>query len=229
MINSFQSHTGDTYSLLGCAVDGSDIGAIQKLDHEYFDQAFAMSQQKKSHIFYNLKKYTDRGYEYSQYFLVPVDSVDVEKIPLMFNVNKSDYYFGICYYHEVPDISYDEKMDIRRSFWDSDNMTGYDYEKKCSEELRKMGFSNIEVTRASADQGIDVIAWKDGLKYGIQCKHYSGSVPNKAVQEASAGAKFYDCDVAVVMTNSIFTKSAEELAHKIGVKLWSNNITYREV
>ena len=42
----------------------------------------------------------------------------------------------------------------------------------------------------------------------------------KAVQEAYAGANFYDCDKAVVMTNITFTKSATQLAQKLDVELW---------
>ena len=35
---------------------------------------------------------------------------------------------------------------------------------------------------------------------------------NKAVQEAYAGARYYDCDVALVITNSTLTGPAKELA-----------------
>ena len=79
------------------------------------------------------------------------------------------------------------------------------------------------MTRESKDQGIDITAWKEGKKYGIQCKYYSSPVGNHAVQEAFAGAKYYNCDIAVVMTNSTFTKSAKELAHKTDVLLWEKN------
>ena len=44
----------------------------------------------------------------------------------------------------------------------------------------------------------------------------------KTVQEAYAGANFYDCDKAVVMTNITFTKSATQLAQKLDVELWPN-------
>ncbi len=102
-------------------------------------------------------------------------------------------------------------------------MSGHEFEQACAKKLKKNGFSNISVTKGSGDQGIDVIAYKNGKKYGIQCKYYSSPVGNWAVQEAFAGAKFYDCDIAVVMTNTTFTKSAYELAQKTGVQLWENN------
>lgn len=81
----------------------------------------------------------------------------------------------------------------------------------------------VEVTKGSGDQGIDILAFKDGIKYGIQCKCYSSNIGNKAVQEAFAGKTFYGCHVAAVLTNQYFTKSAQELAEKNGVLLWDRD------
>lgn len=102
-------------------------------------------------------------------------------------------------------------------------INGHQYEYQCAEKLKKNGFSKVIVTKGSHDQGIDVIAHNKGKKYGIQCKYYSSPVGNHAVQEAFAGAKYHDCDIAVVMTNTTFTNSAKQLAAKIGVDLWPNN------
>lgn len=104
-----------------------------------------------------------------------------------------------------------------------DNINGHQYEYECAKRLKQHGFARVTVTKGSGDQGIDVIAYGNGKKYGIQCKYYSSPVGNSAVQEAYAGAKYYDCDVAVVMTNNIFTKSAIELSKTTGVLLWANN------
>ena len=81
-------------------------------------------------------------------------------------------------------------------------MDGLQFEHRCAELLRYRGFHKVTVTKGSGDQGIDILAQKNGLKYGIQCKYYSHPVGNKAIQEAYAGADFYDCDAAMVMTNN---------------------------
>ena len=103
------------------------------------------------------------------------------------------------------------------------NQTGHEYEHLCANRLKRCGFSGVTVTCGSGDQGIDIIATRKGSKYGIQCKYYSGPVGNSAVQEAYAGAKYYNCDIAVVMTNSIFTKAAKELAGSTNVLLWEKD------
>lgn len=97
---------------------------------------------------------------------------------------------------------------------------GIKYEKYCMALLQDKGYSDVTNTKASGDQGIDIIAYHDGVKFGFQCKYYSSPVGNHAVQEASSGAKFYECNAAIVITNSSFTDSAKKLAAKIGVVLW---------
>ncbi|MCH3961478.1 MAG: restriction endonuclease [Solobacterium sp.] len=98
--------------------------------------------------------------------------------------------------------------------------TGIEYEKWCASYLKKHGFHQISLTKATGDQGIDIIAYQGRMKYGIQCKFYDSPVGNSSVQEAYAGAAFYVCDKALVMTNTEFTKGAAALAQETGVLLW---------
>lgn len=107
-----------------------------------------------------------------------------------------------------------------------DKMSGEDFEEFCANILRGNGFTNVEVTKASGDHGIDILATKDGLRYAIQCKRYSKSVGNKAVQEAYSGKDIYKADVAVVMSNINFTAQAIEDAKKLRVELWDRNKIY---
>lgn len=101
-----------------------------------------------------------------------------------------------------------------------DAMEGHDFEYLCAAVLEANGFVNVTVTKASGDQGIDVLAEKSGSRYAIQCKCYDSPVGNHAVQEAFSGAAFYDGRIPVVMTNQVFTAAARELAAKIKVVLW---------
>ncbi len=98
-------------------------------------------------------------------------------------------------------------------------MDGRSYEIYCADYLRQQGYRNVQVTKGSHDQGIDVIAWYRHKKYGIQCKYYESPVSNHSVMEAYTGGAFYGCDHVMVMTNSTFTKSAKELADETDVIL----------
>ncbi len=103
---------------------------------------------------------------------------------------------------------------------DIDLMEGHDFEYFCADLLRKKGFQEVEVTKGSGDYGIDILAQKDGVTYGIQCKCYATPVGVKAVQEAYAGRDYYDCMVGVVLTNQYFTTPAVEVAKKLKIMLW---------
>lgn len=104
-----------------------------------------------------------------------------------------------------------------------DNMDGFVFEKWCGNLLTLSGFEKVEITVASGDKGVDILAEKDGIKYAIQCKRFNKPLANKPVQEIGVGKVYYNCHVGVVMTNSTFTKGAQELANKTGVLLWDRN------
>lgn len=101
-----------------------------------------------------------------------------------------------------------------------DNFDGLGFENWCADLLRNNGFINVEVTRASGDQGVDILAEKGEVKYAIQCKCYSSDLGNSPIQEVHAGKSMYNCHVGAVMTNRHFTSGAKELAKATGVLLW---------
>ncbi|MBQ1182212.1 MAG: restriction endonuclease, partial [Phascolarctobacterium sp.] len=51
-------------------------------------------------------------------------------------------------------------------------------------------------------------------------------VGNTPVQEVYAGRQYYNCHVGVVLTNSIYTKGAVELAKATNVLLWDSYKLY---
>ena len=108
----------------------------------------------------------------------------------------------------------------------ADVTTGHQFEYYCAELLKNNGFEQVQVTPGSNDQGVDILAQKDGIKYAIQCKYYSTPLGNTPVQEVNAGKTFYGCHVGVVLTNSTFTPSAKALASSTGVLLWDKNKLY---
>ena len=92
-----------------------------------------------------------------------------------------------------------------------DNMSPVDFELFCAEQLKQSGW-DAQITKASRDQGVDVIAEKNGLRIVLQCKLYTRPVGNKAVQEAAAAKAHEKADYGIVVTNSDYTSAAEQLA-----------------
>lgn len=101
-----------------------------------------------------------------------------------------------------------------------DEMEGAQFEKYCARLLEKRGFIDVNITKASGDFGVDILAEKDGVTYAIQCKRYADPVGVKAIQEAFAGREYYDRMVGAVLTNQYFTAPAVEAAQKLKILLW---------
>ena len=104
-----------------------------------------------------------------------------------------------------------------------DDMDGREFEEWCAHLLISNGFINVKGTPASGDQGVDITAQKDDVKYAFQCKCYTSDLGNTPVQEVFAGKCMYDCHVGVVMSNRHFTSGAKVLAEKTGVLLWDRD------
>jgi len=101
---------------------------------------------------------------------------------------------------------------------DADTMSPLAFESFVAKLFQDKGYHAL-VTKASGDQGADVILERLGEKVVIQVKQYSSPVTNKAVQEVVAAKIHYGANRAIVVTNNYFTASAQELARSNNVQL----------
>ncbi len=101
---------------------------------------------------------------------------------------------------------------------DIDSMTGLEFEYYVADLLRNSGFRKISLTE-KYDLGIDIVAEKDGVRWGVQVKRYSGLVKADAVRQAVTGLNLYGCNRAMVITNSTYSAIARRLATANGCVL----------
>ena len=105
----------------------------------------------------------------------------------------------------------------RRSFTDHvsrsfiDTMSGVEFERYVAKLLPGQGYKHIHLTEYY-DHGLDIIATKDNILWGIQVKRYSGPVKMSAIQQVVAALNHYGCNRAMVITNSSFSSQARDLA-----------------
>lgn len=92
-----------------------------------------------------------------------------------------------------------------------DVMTGLEFEKFIARVLRENGYTRVKLTN-TYDYGVDILARKDGVKWGIQVKRNRGQAKASAVRQVVTGLKVYGCDRAMVITNSYFGRYAVVLA-----------------
>lgn len=110
-----------------------------------------------------------------------------------------------------------------------DLMDGSQFEEWCADLLKDLGYSDVSRTGKAGDQGVDLLATKDGVRYAIQCKCYSSDLGNTPVQEINTGKVIYRCQIGVVMTNRHFTPGGKAAAEATGVLLWDRDWLYNAI
>lgn len=154
------------------------------------------------------------------YLINEIDKLKEDKAILLEQINNMEYekekYISIP--NDTFSIEYIDSLE-----------KGLDFEKVFSLILEKLDYKNIKITSNSGDFGIDVLAEYDDILYGFQCKLYSNTVGNSAIQEAYTGKKHYNCNVAVVVTNNFFTEQAKKQAIETNVILWDRNILIKKI
>ena len=100
-------------------------------------------------------------------------------------------------------------------------MDGRIFEFFCADILLIEGYENIKITKATADNGVDIMAEKDGKDYIVQCKCLSHTCSNKAVQEIVSAKTMYHSKHMIVMCNRTFSTSATVLANTNKVDLYN--------
>ncbi|PKH01272.1 hypothetical protein CXF72_17830 [Psychromonas sp. MB-3u-54] len=125
-------------------------------------------------------------------------------------------------FDDLEEETYKESIDLDYEIEITPEMTGLEYEHTIS------NFVNVNsehwtshVTQGSGDQGLDVMIQSTVFDFqiAVQCKLYNSPVGNKAVQEVNAAHLFYNTDLACVVTNNSFTKSAHALALATNIML----------
>lgn len=99
-----------------------------------------------------------------------------------------------------------------------DRMEGVEFERYLAYCFRKQGY-RVSLTRGSSDFGADLILYGEEGKIAVQAKRYGKPVGVAAVQQVLAAKDYYECDLAMVVTNTQYTRQARELADKSGVHL----------
>jgi hypothetical protein len=106
---------------------------------------------------------------------------------------------------------------LRSTNWEV--LQGIPFEQFLESVFAEWGYQ-VETTKTTGDQGVDLVVAKNGVRTAVQAKGYPNStVGNSAVQEADTGMRFYRCNRSAVITNSTFTSHARRLAQGVGCTL----------
>lgn len=103
---------------------------------------------------------------------------------------------------------------------DIDQMDGLQFEMYLKALFSELGYKT-KVTTGSHDFGADLLLKRNGEKIVMQAKRYKykSNVSLDAVQQIFTAKAYYHADQAWIITNSVYTKSANTLAKACDVTL----------
>lgn len=94
-------------------------------------------------------------------------------------------------------------------------LSGVEFESLCASLIAGHGFQ-VELTKASGDGGIDIIAFNSSPlfcgKYIIQCKRYTGTVGEPILRDLYGVVMSERANKGILMTTGTFTRSALSFA-----------------
>jgi hypothetical protein len=89
---------------------------------------------------------------------------------------------------------------------------GIEFEKHCMNLLRQLGFTSVERTGRSGDQGADILGTYGNTRYVFQCKDHGRIQGNWCIQEVIGSKSIYKASRAGVISRTGFSPRALDLA-----------------
>ena len=112
----------------------------------------------------------------------------------------------------------DEKELIAKKIEELLELSPRDFELYIGSLFQHLGYI-IEVTPYVNDKGLDIIMEKDGVKYGVQCKRYKGTVGSPDIQTFLGALSHAKADKGFFVTTGMFSFEAEKMAAEHPVQL----------
>lgn len=102
---------------------------------------------------------------------------------------------------------FNEWIRTKADYWKG--LSGLDFERELAKLLEKSGF-RVELTKASADGGVDIVAWAQGRRIAVQCKRYKKKVGVGAIRELYGVVQADGYDMGILAVTSDVTKGVSD-------------------
>jgi HJR/Mrr/RecB family endonuclease len=121
----------------------------------------------------------------------------------------------------------EEKKDVTPTainIYALDNLSGREFEYFLKWLFEEMSYA-VELTKITADSGVDLVVNKDNEKIAVQAKRYKRTmkISNNVILKTHGGKDIYGCSKSMVVATSYFTQQAIKDAKKLNIELWDRD------
>ena len=141
------------------------------------------------------------------YYLLWIMSTDLVWWALFIPIGVfSAYWFYLFQNEKITNLRVNPNWTNRNWWWSLD---GWEFEEEVAKVFRLNGYE-AEVTRKTADGGIDLLMYKDNKKIIVQCKHYSSEVGVSVVRELNGIKDDFRANELILVASSGVTKGCKD-------------------
>lgn len=117
------------------------------------------------------------------------------------------------------------KDSLKFNIYSLDNLSGREFEDFLKWMFQELGYT-VELTKITADSGVDLVLKKDKEKVAVQAKRWNRTtkVGNEVILKTHGGMGVYNCDKSIIITTSYFTSQAKNDAEKLKIELWDREV-----
>ena len=117
------------------------------------------------------------------------------------------------------------KDSLKFNIYSLDNLSGREFEDFLKLMFQELGYA-VELTKITADSGVDLVLKKDKEKVAVQAKRWNRTtkVGNEVVLKTHGGMGVYNCNKSIIITTSYFSSQAKNDAEKLKIELWDREV-----
>lgn len=114
---------------------------------------------------------------------------------------------------------------LKFNIYSLDNLSGKEFEEFLKWMFQELGYA-VELTKVTADSGVDLVIKRDKEKIAVQAKRYNRNtkVSNEVVLKTHGGMGVYKCSKSIIITTSYFTNQAKSDAQELNMELWDREV-----
>lgn len=128
------------------------------------------------------------------------------------------YWVWLLSNEKITSVKANSNWSNKEWWWTLD---GWEFEEEVAKIFRLNGYK-AKVTKKTGDGGIDIILYKNDLKYVVQCKHYRNPVGPEPVRALWGVKDDFGADKVIMVASSGLTDSAYSfIEHKRDFELYN--------
>jgi len=144
---------------------------------------------------------------------------DKRSLEILFQATMADYKQAV----ETAQMQAEERKKANQTLESLRRLSPSEFEEYIGELFEELGYRRVNIRGGTGDQGIDILAEKDGERVAIQCKRYKGLVGPHEVRALIGAMQLNEAQRGLLVTTGTFSIQAERMVGEAQIQKIDGN------